>query len=776
MRSLIKSGALFILIPIAVTAAIYVPNLGSPLALMDRDSYERVLFTTNYAETAELLLLDFQGRVVPGYYAPLSSISLMLDKWIIGSSTPNLRFTLFINLIFHCANGLLVFLLLRALGIGSRLAGCASFLFLLHPIQVPSVLWFASRKTVMACMFYLLAYLAYFRYRSRGAWRYYLLCVAATGAGLLAKPTVVVLPPLLVICELLGITGTRHESGRRVSDTLKIRGDRSSESRAGADTEPSQADLQDRGVHAWWWGLVPLFLLVAVFAYVTMNTERTVTFEIPFVERVFIAASALTFYLSKVLVPVELTLVYPRWTVDLASPSWWIPPVVLIVGAGILVRFRGRIPMEIWWGLANFLVPLVPVIGFVKFGYFQHSFVAGHLMYLSMIGLSCTLVVAVHETSQQFGLSGKRVILALTAVYCGFLLVQTWNQARLWKDPIRLWADNYDKCESCSDVENMLGMALLEGGRYERAVKHLRGAVKLQPNSYTAHMNLGAALFRMGKMDEARASFERAVAVGPQRARGYANLGLAYLEMGKVPEAKKHLQKALELDGKFAAAYNSMGRASATEGNLKEAVRYFKKAVEIAPEYFDGHRNVGLALMRSGDRTTAIKHLKKAVKIRPSSHKTHDLLGQLLLANGKPIEAQKHFRRAVEILPIFAEAHNNLGVALETSGHVREAAREYERAFKIAPGLVDAHFNYANAMVRLGEMVEAVRHYETVVAASPYHYLAHSRLGSVYLHMSQFPQAVEHLRAALKIRPNLVEAQRNLESALKASEGSQRLE
>src|SRR6516225_5097068 len=97
---------------------------------------------------------------------PLTWISHMLDCQLFGlnPSPPHL-----VNVAFHIANVLLLFVFLRnATGALWRSAFVAA-LFALHPLHVESVAWLAERKDVLSTFFLLLSLIAYVRYVRRPA-------------------------------------------------------------------------------------------------------------------------------------------------------------------------------------------------------------------------------------------------------------------------------------------------------------------------------------------------------------------------------------------------------------------------------------------------------------------------------------------------------------------------------------------------------------------------------------------------------------------------------
>jgi len=190
---------------IVATLAVYVPNLGDSFIGPDLTSYRTALFSNDFLDTALILFQDFQGKLAGGYYAPLCSIGLMLDKVFIGSNIPAPKLTYFVSFLFHCVNGILLYVLLGRLRAGPTVSIVTTFIFLVHPVQIPGVLWMAERKTVMAAAFYLIAYLCYMNYRRTSARTYYALALTAFVVGLLSKPTVVVLSLVLLITEMLGM-------------------------------------------------------------------------------------------------------------------------------------------------------------------------------------------------------------------------------------------------------------------------------------------------------------------------------------------------------------------------------------------------------------------------------------------------------------------------------------------------------------------------------------------------------------------------------------------
>ena len=134
-------------------------------------------------------------------YAPIHLLSYMVDDALWGLRPSAFAFT---NVVLHAANGALFYLLLIEFGWRRLAAWAAALIFLVHPVQVESVAWISQRKAVLSLLFFLLALLAFVRYRrtdGRRRWVLYAASLLAFGLALLTKATTVVFPLIAVLFD-----------------------------------------------------------------------------------------------------------------------------------------------------------------------------------------------------------------------------------------------------------------------------------------------------------------------------------------------------------------------------------------------------------------------------------------------------------------------------------------------------------------------------------------------------------------------------------------------
>ena len=100
------------------------------------------------------------------------------------------------------------------------------------------------------------------------------------------------------------------------------------------------------------------------------------------------------------------------------------------------------------------------------------------------------------------------------------------------------------------DTQTMIRTAnqrLAEGDHV--AAEHLyRAVLRLDPDSYDAHLNLGVLHGLADRNQEAATALERALEIDPGRADAYALLTIAYIRTGRAEEGLRQLERALEID------------------------------------------------------------------------------------------------------------------------------------------------------------------------------------------------------------------------------------
>jgi len=593
------------------TLVVYLPVHHHPFFTMDDDPYVVSNPYIKYGLSPEAIGWAFTSYDLANWH-PVTWLSHIVDYQLFQLDPAGHHD---INLLLHVANALLLFwVLLRATGYCGRSFMVAA-LFALHPINVETVAWIAERKNVLSMLFFVLALGAYQTYVRRPAVGRYLLVALLFALGLMAKPQVITFPFVLLLWDYWPL--------RRMFAAQD-----SSAGVAGANDLPPQS----------LWRLVleklPLFALSAGSAIMTLKAQRLAGAMkyYPFSTRLENALVAYVRYVGKAFWPWRLAVFYPHtpllmWQV-LASA------VLLLAVTGFAVWCRRQRYLADGWFW--FLGTLVPMIGVVQVG---EQAMADRYAYLSFIGLFLMVCWGIAGWAEERHVSRVWMVAPSVAVLLA-LAALSYRQVSYWDNNVKLWTHVLAITNGSYEVEENLGVALLEGGQPEPAMEHFQQVTALDPSSNeamgrehagyaaVAHLYIGAYQQHQGNSEDAIEHYKKVLSLAQSFAAQnvYANLPPVLTRV-----------KAVAL-GNMGEAYYSLRNYAAAEDS-------FEAALALDPRNVSTWTGLGVAEQKSGDFTSAIQAYSRAVKLKPSDV-GYLLLAQALEKSGRSSEAQAAAQQA----------------------------------------------------------------------------------------------------------------------------------
>jgi Flp pilus assembly protein TadD len=585
-------------------------------------------------------------------YYPLVHTVFWLEYHLWGDSTAGYHL---LNILLHFVSAFLLSRIVRRLGFPG--AWLAAGIFALHPVMVESVAWITELKNTLSGAFFFGSALAYLTFDDQRKTKHYASAFLLFFIGLLAKSVIATLPAALLV-------------------VLWWRRGKISWQR---DVMP----------------LVPFFVVGAASGLFTAWVERRfigaegADFDFSLIERCLIAGRALWFYLYKLIWPAKLVFIYPRWHIDATAVWQYLFPAafLLVMALGWALRHRSRGPLA---ALLCFAVTLAPALGFFNVYPFLYSFVADHFQYLASAGPIVAVAAGTTWGSERLR-SRLRfpVHLPLAGVLLVTLFTLSWRQSRMYVDAETLYRTTVERNADCWMAHTHLGLLLMEKGRHDEAMVHLRRALEIHPKPADAHSNLGLLLMDMGRDDESAVHLLKALEINPRQADAHNNLGALLARKGRLDEAAAHLRKALELHPDHAEVHYNLGDLLARRGRMEEAIAHYRQALAIHPDYADAHNNLGLLLAKMGRPAEAVACFRRAVKLSPDHANAHNNLGVMLGRMGRTGEAIAHYRKAWEVDPLEIDHLENLVSALVKWGQWRDATRVLETSLELARSAAD---------------------------------------------------------------------------------------
>lgn len=356
-----------------------------------------------------------------------------------------------VSLVCHIATGLLVYCCLVWLGVGLWGAFFGAGLFLLHPVQVESVAWASLLKDVVSTAFGLASVVVYLIYVDTKTTAFARLLYAFSFTlylmALCSKPGAVMLP---YIIGLIGFVCLKRPAGVLLRE------------------------------------LIPWALCSIPIVIVTMRVQMVdvaVQFEIlEYHLRPLVALDALSFYLVKLVAPMQLAFDYGHSPSRALSSAWiyvsWIPPL----GLAIFVYLkRSQYPnFVVAYGI--FILGLLPTLGLKPYSFQAFSTVTDHYLSLSMFGVAISVgSLFPHLVTRQ-----KSTILTLVVGFSmlGLLSVKSHAQLAHWTDSHAVYRQAISVNPDSWFSYRMLGLEQELNHQPDRALEYYRESMSINGNTY----------------------------------------------------------------------------------------------------------------------------------------------------------------------------------------------------------------------------------------------------------------------------------------------------
>jgi len=406
---------------------------------------------------------------------PLTWLSHMLDCQLFGLNAGAAHM---VNVLFHCANAVLLLLLLNSMTGAFWRSAFVAALFAWHPLHVESVAWISERKDVLSGLFFMLTLWVYVLYVKNGRVPiaagggqaalsgcspvphrsiYYRLALGFFVLGLLAKPMLVTVPLVLLLIDYWPLNRFAafgwNSSGARIAKNLVM--------------------------EKWLF-----FLLAVIVSAVTFLAQRAggATTSGPPLGFFLRTADAIVGYFSYLQIffwPHRLACLYLR-SGHIHVESLLAAGLVLAAISLLVVVNRRRRPYLVM-GWLWYLGVLLPVSGLIQFGL---QSIADRYTYLPSIGFFMMCTWGMEEFAgavfsppvRRFLLiAGAAVILWLCAWLSRCQLAYWENTQTLMEHALEIDPDNYI-------AHDDLGVYFSKTGRIQDALRQYQLERELDPS------------------------------------------------------------------------------------------------------------------------------------------------------------------------------------------------------------------------------------------------------------------------------------------------------
>lgn len=566
---------------LALTFAVYSPNIGHEFVHWDddRNIFENPHITTLsgdnfWQNTKEIFTSD-----VIGNYNPLTIWTFGLEKLAFGLDQPG--YFHLTNILLHLLCVLLVFRLAHLLGLSRVGAVVVTLLFAIHPMRVESVAWVTERKDVLYGAFYLSALVLYCRYRSYPSAKLIAGITVLFALSLFSKIQAVILPMSMLCIDYY------------------------------LDDKMTWRNVWSK----WHYFAMSIFFGVLGIKMLGDQGSLGTNENTSIVQRLFIGSYSYCVYLMKLIVPYELSPLYPypQKIGTMFYVSMLALPATL---AALYVSWKRGIKVVVF-GLLFFIFNIIFLLQILGAG---QGFLADRFTYIAYFGLFFILGWGAEQLSKAYPLR-KRAIWGAIGLYLAGLTFVNYQQNLIWKNSDTMWSHVIKYYDKVTLPYGNRANYLRDRGQTKRAIQDYNMAIALKDENPAAYNSRGKLFFNAGNnrdtLQMALRDYSKAISYEPKNGEYYSNRGATYARLGDIDRAIADMDKGIQFNPKHAVGYLNRSVMYNQKGNFAMALKDIESYLKLKPYHADMWYEKGRAMRQVNQVQESIAAFSRAIEINP---------------------------------------------------------------------------------------------------------------------------------------------------------------
>jgi tetratricopeptide (TPR) repeat protein len=184
-------------------------------------------------------------------------------------------------------------------------------------------------------------------------------------------------------------------------------------------------------------------------------------------------------------------------------------------------------------------------------------------------------------------------------------------------------------------------------------------------------------------------------------------------------------------------------------------------AIAVTGNNFVAEDNLGGALILEDKEEEAHPHFEVAARINPRDAMSRSNLGTYFQTHNQPHEAIQQYEAAVNLTSdpfLLAQTYANMGGARRALGEDAQARKNFDESLRFNPNQFNAWLGLGLLAEKQGKLDEAISDLSRSLEVQPTAQ-GYFELGRILTKTGHVPEALDAYQQALKISPDLAEAQ-----------------
>ena len=591
---------------------------------------ENISFISNFNNLFKAFEKDnFISKSGRNYYRPIQTVSLMIDAQICGKSLWAFHMS---NLIYHILTVIMLFLLLKEIGISENISSAISLLFSIHPFFTNAIIWIPGRGDLLAGLFGTASFLSFLKFISTRRRIYIWAHLGAMVIAIFSKEIAIGLP-LVIIFYYWFVLNNQH----KVRELIPL-------------------------IPFW-----SLFIVAFIFfrnkflAPVNMNYFGFDSFlsNLPIIP----------ISISKIIIPLGLS------PMPIFDKLYTIVGLIFLIVLVVYVLFvDAKNESSILAGIIWFLVFLIPPM-FIKLTYSEYFFQYLECrMYLPSVGLFITLAIITNGFFKKYKINERTKFFMPVILLFSIL---TYIYSGVYCDSITLLSTVIKSNPNNAGALILRGLVSYKLGDLEKAKNDMKRSLEICPTYPDANYNLGVVYADLKESERAKECFIKTIKTDSlHTVLAYINLSNIEYDRKNYHEVLRLLNSALNYDSTRDIIYYNRGNAYCALGEYKKGINDYTKAISLSPGILDYYNNIAIAEINVGNYDSALTFCGKVLALNPEFSQAFVNIGVVYLKTGRFKESIIEFSNAIKMNPQYFEAYHYRSIVLEKIGSLDAAEKD----------------------------------------------------------------------------------------------------
>jgi tetratricopeptide (TPR) repeat protein len=267
-----------------------------------------------------------------------------------------------------------------------------------------------------------------------------------------------------------------------------------------------------------------------------------------------------------------------------------------------------------------------------------------------------------------------------------------------------------------------------------------------------------------GDLNGALQEMQKAVALAPNRWEAYVGLANLQIALNQPAAAEANLKKAIELSPKDVGAQLALANFYQSQRRFSEAESQFRRAIEVDPKFPEARADLARLYLAQGKNSDAEEFLKNSKREFPDNSAGYRMLGDFYFATAQLDKATAEYGTLFQDHPKDPEVKKNYIQLLILKNRLDEAQKLNDEVLKTNGNDDTALIYRGQIQIRQGKGNDAVQTLQKALRNNSDNGIAHYQLGIAFSQMGDLARARGEWQDAVRLRPDMVEADRALAS------------